>query len=553
MSSRKFTEEQKAVIEASRTSKSLVVNALAGSGKTSTAIACIEANKKAKRMAYLCFNRSNRLEMEKKTSSSRVDVTTLHALAFRHVGKAMNRELGTLKAWQLENDCEFWHDGAHGGGKIVDKKLLTRARKLLLDNLSDWCHSRESRWEDFFDLEKPHEMAFQLERAGVDREKFDNETRKYWNLLIEDGGRPITHDIYLKLYQIGLSQKPEAAGYDLVIVDEAQDLFPVTEAMVDAMRKGGARVLFFGDRYQQIYNWNRSVNAMQFFERGSDVLALTQSFRCPENVVREAQKYLALLGFKQTMRPCPAPCELDFHAPLLLSRTNAGLFSTLFQVLSLAEMGEIHLMGGVESYNFSPIEDYLYFMAGKTDKIRNPVVQMMSGDDDYSEYAEMAGDREMLNARSLVRGFGPQKIIELVNMMKSGKLAPDRRSAKYVLSTGHKSKGSEFESVVIGPTYANLRQQCADHELGVEKRKGCGAEALERARARLDPEGKNPLFVPAEELRLNYVSLTRSTNGLAAGTLALSNEDIEYVNNFIRQGKLVFTDMDERGNLVAAN
>lgn len=555
--SKKHTEEQKAVIEKSKTSKSLVVNALAGSGKTSTAIACIEANaKKAKHIAYLCFNRSNKLEMERKIKGkAKVDVTTLHALAFRHVGVKMGRELVTLKPHDIEKDCEFLHDQAHGGGIAREKSVNARCRKLLLDNISDWCHSALTSWREFASLSRPHEMEWQLKRCGIDEGHFNEQTKKFWDTLVNDGNRPITHDIYLKLYQMELSKNPKSAGYDLVIVDEAQDLFPVTESIAALLRDSGARTLFFGDRYQQIYAWNKSVNAMQFFEKGSDILRLTQSFRCPENVTKEAQKYLELLGFDGMIRPCPSPCILDFHAPLFLSRSNSGLFSTLFQLLKIAPMEKIHLMGGVESYNFSPIEDYLHFTSGRKTKIKNPVIQMMASQEEYDEYASETEDREMQHAKTLVSFFGPGQTWELLTAMKSGKLAQDRRDAEYVLSTGHKSKGSEFETVIIGPTYSSLIEEWRNRD-NAKNLKGNAKKArekFERACARLDISGdRKPLFIQAEELRLNYVSLTRSTDGLDTGTLALSDEDLKTLKEAIASGELVLTDMDERGNVVKA-
>lgn len=552
---KKFTDEQKAVIETSLKSKSLVVNALAGSGKTSTAIACIEANaKKAKRMAYLCFNRSNKLEMEKKVKGkAKVDVTTLHALAFRHVGRKLNRELVTLKPHDIEKTCEFFHDNAHGGKKVTDNRINARCRKLLLDNLSDWCHSKEIEWRDFARLPRPLEMDWQLKRCGVDIEQFNDQTWKFWNLLLEDENRPITHDIYLKIYQLELAKNPKSTGYDLVIVDEAQDLFPVTESMVSCMR-GSARVLFFGDRYQQIYAWNKSVNAMQFFEKGSDILALTQSFRCPANVTREAQKYLELLGFKGIIRPCSSPCQLDFHGPLLLSRSNSGLFSTLFQLLKVAPMEKIHLMGGAESYNFTPIEDYLHFLSGQKSKVKSPVIQMMNTPEEYDEYAENTEDREMKHAKVLVSCFGPAKTWDLLSAMKSGKLADDRRNADYILSTGHKSKGSEFETVVIGSTYSNIMDEYKNRLTPKEGVKKQQKEKFERACTNIRvPEGKKPFFIQAEELRLNYVSLTRSTDGLDAGNLLLDDADVAEIKKLIQEDEIILTDMDERGNVVRAD
>ena len=80
-----FTEEQEAVLSASGDMK---INAVAGSGKTSVLVEYAKRVKPGSRTLYLAFNRSVRLEAQRRfvqEGVADVDVQTAHSLAFRHV------------------------------------------------------------------------------------------------------------------------------------------------------------------------------------------------------------------------------------------------------------------------------------------------------------------------------------------------------------------------------------------------------------------------------------------------------------------------------------
>ena len=57
----------------------------------------------------------------------------------------------------------------------------------------------------------------------------------------------LPHDGYLKLYQI---EKPVLSGFDLIAVDEAQDLNPCT---FDIVQRQAVPVVMVGDAAQAIY------------------------------------------------------------------------------------------------------------------------------------------------------------------------------------------------------------------------------------------------------------------------------------------------------------
>jgi DNA helicase-2/ATP-dependent DNA helicase PcrA len=91
-------------------------------------------------------------------------------------------------------------------------------------------------------------------------------------------------------------QKQVAAKVRHVIVDEYQDVNPVQEAVVSALRDLGAHICVVGDDDQTIYQWRGSEvdNILTFQNRYKDVSAykLEENFRSSEGVVAVARDFI---------------------------------------------------------------------------------------------------------------------------------------------------------------------------------------------------------------------------------------------------------------------
>lgn len=81
----KLTKEQEDIINSTGNIK---INAVAGSGKTTTIIEYARTRPKESKILYIAFNKSVKLEAVKKFADkglSNVKVETAHSLAFKHV------------------------------------------------------------------------------------------------------------------------------------------------------------------------------------------------------------------------------------------------------------------------------------------------------------------------------------------------------------------------------------------------------------------------------------------------------------------------------------
>ena len=88
---------------------------------------------------------------------------------------------------------------------------------------------------------------------------------------------------------------PNLSKFDVVFVDEAQDLSPIQWKMVDIIKKNSKYVILAGDDDQAIYGW-AGANVKKFQQEISkkDII-LPQSYRVPQTVQGVADKILDLI------------------------------------------------------------------------------------------------------------------------------------------------------------------------------------------------------------------------------------------------------------------
>lgn len=299
----KTTPEQNAII--GWRGRQLVVNAFAGTGKTTTLVQFAQANPDSK-MLYLAYNRAIRDEAEQKFPFN-VECKTSHQLAWSHFGRHFRHRLtANLRITD------------------VARKLNTRhwpLARLALAGLNAFLCSAE-----------PEPGIIHLpaedERHGLSADKILGAVQVLWYEMSHTGSDfPITHDVYLKLFQ--LSEPDLSKNWDTLLFDEAQDANPVTSAFVLSQP---CRVVLVGDRYQQIYRFRGADNTLSSPRlEQADRLWLTTSFRFGPAVAQMANMLLALSGEEMKATGSGESDEVVTHLPddaphfSVLSRTVSGV------------------------------------------------------------------------------------------------------------------------------------------------------------------------------------------------------------------------------------
>ena len=469
----KPTAEQEAVVEAALANRTLAVEALAGTGKTSSLVLLARAMRG--RGLYVAFNRAIVADAKPRFPKN-VDCRTAHSLAFREVGKLYTKRMDSprmrsdevarlLGCDRVEHRiCDLRIDGP----KLAGVAMRT-ARRFEKSPDVGLLRSHVPRPPGFDD--RGHAQLAELALPLAVR---------FWeDLLRPDGRLPFVHDTYLKIWQLS----GPVIDADFILFDEAQDADPV---MLDVVQsQSGARQIFVGDRHQAIYEWRGAVNAMRAI-RVEQRRWLTMSFRFGPAIAERANEYLARIDAAKLVRGHPDVASTVGPVPepdAILTRTNATAVATAIEALERGRRPAL-LGGGGEVKQFA--------IAARRLQARQPVTHPdLACFDDWGQVQHfVAHDDQGSDIAMLVRlvdAWGPDTIIGVVDR------CVDERAADLLVSTAHKAKGREWPKVRIAADFPTSREEeVADGDAAATRKPPSPEEirlayvAVTRAKLRLD-------------------------------------------------------------------
>lgn len=437
------TAEQQKAIELFKTGRSLVIEAGAGTGKTSTLKLLAEST--PRRGQYVAFNRAIVREAEAKMPPT-VRCKTAHGLAFATVGRNFQHRLNGSRMRSTELAHRLGLDPVQVTYRD-ERKVLTAPylAGLTMRAIAKFCQSADlepgrQHVPYIKGIDDPIQRPGGFENNRLIRDVLEPVMRRAWRDLQDLRGQlPYTHDHYLKAWQL---QGPRIRA-DFILFDEAQDANPVMTAIVTAQRD--AQLVWVGDSQQQIYEFTGAVNAMQ--QVGAEQTAyLTQSWRFGPEIASVANLVLAQLEAPLRVTGTDSiRSRVDRIAEprAILCRTNA---CAVQEVLTALEAGRrVHLVGGAgDVVRFA--EAALDLQAGRP--TQHPELACFTDWREVLAYVdedEQGGDLKLLT--NLVEQFGAAKIIDALGNQV------DERDADLVVSTAHKSKGREWTSVRLGPDF----------------------------------------------------------------------------------------------------
>ena len=321
--------------------------------------------------------------------------------------------------------------------------------------------------------------------------------RQLWTTMKTSGSRfiPITHDGYLKLFQLS-RPKLDCA---FILYDEAQDTNPVSTDIVMQQVEAGASALFCGDPYQQIYSWRGAVNSLAQIDGPTKFL--TRSFRFSNNVADYANALLEMY-FKPEFKlkgVSANPDQVVLHEGVspgmtdtaMLFRTNARMFEKMFE---LAEKDVSFFFCGDLASTLDFVLDVFYLKMNT--KAMISAKSKVKGFDTYSELCEVAEiDAELSSMRKIVEEH-KGKIPEIVGRIRESQ-AQYANHADVSVSSIHKAKGLEWDTVVISDDICDMMLR--------DKMLPLMPDAPNHVREVI----RNP-----EEINLLYVAMTRAKKRL---------------------------------------
>lgn len=469
------TSEQDAIITAFTAGGNLVIEAGAGTGKTST-LRMLAHAATGRRGTYIAFNRAI-ADHARATFGPWVNCATAHSLAYRALGNRFSHRLNgpRIPARETARMLHITRTLKTPGGR-----LLTPAKqaRIVADTLTRFCYS------DATQVEPWHVPRI----TGLDdhdtitllRQTILPYARRMWDdVTSPDGQMRFAHDHYLKLWQLSGPVLPA----DYVLLDEGQDTNPVVAAIFTAQTH--AQRVIVGDRAQAIYGWRGARDAMTNFPADAR-LRLSRSFRFGPAIAAEANKWLTLVhtGLRLTGHdPITSTIGPVDQPAAILCRGNAECIAQV--MYALADGKQVALAGRNAAADIRRLaQAAITLKAGKgTD---HPELFAFKTWGELQEYVENDSEGSDLKAFvKLVDTHGPDKLIDVLDQ-----LVPED-TADVTVSTVHRAKGLEWDTVLIADDFTEPRPAPGDDDSGTvpDETAMLAYVAVTRARHHLDRRG----------------------------------------------------------------
>ncbi len=493
----KLTEEQEVILKKVNNMKRgniILINALAGCAKTST-LKIIAQNNLNSKFLYLAFNRKI-VDEAKISFPDNTKATTLHALARTYNGrktlKYMNMDLikdilnidikSSKEYFKVFNALKVYQDFCKSNFSIDE---LYKFKKNIRKELKDSFKER-------FDNKNMNFIINQRIKA------IDYIEKIHYSILNSDFS---TFDTFLKefvetSYEINFD-------YDYIVLDESQDISKLLSKFIISLIKAKRyKLIIVGDNNQKIYGFLGNMNLSLFIERNYHTLItnmkLTRSFRFARNskIEKLSNKILKLRGEEiiGAREIVPTPSKQDRTAYL-----SRGTFPLLaMSIHQIVNKKDYYLYGGIDNFNIKEIKDiynlyihtiklskilgiYFYYMIKKNDLFMeaDEIIKILSENREKIPFPKILTDSlksfssfvelEYFASRKAV--FDLKDKINIVYFIYSKKSELEKieynlelhivdkffllienysdENSKTVISTIHKSKGLEFESVII--------------------------------------------------------------------------------------------------------
>jgi DNA helicase-2/ATP-dependent DNA helicase PcrA len=459
-----------------------VVEAVAGSGKTSTIVKALEFTSENLEVAFLAFNKKIAEEL-KERSPKHVHVSTLHSLGFTNIRKVYPKvkvDAGKVR-WIIKDELEgmtaYFQQIIETNMNAVIR-LVSMLKATLLEPTND-----NLTWiADNYNIEVNGDWQQIYQMVKIAFEKSNSET---WRIDYDD------------MIYFCASGKVECKKFDWLFVDEAQDLNSSQVEMILHSIHKDSRVICVGDKKQSIYMFRGAdTNAIPYLTEklNAVTLPLSISYRCPKAHVVLAQTLVPQIeasetakeGVLETIKGRDLLNKVKV-GDLVICRTNAPLVSPAFELIR----------NGIKAVILGrDIGKGLLDLIEKTEK-RNSIgnlSQLVSALSEYqqTETGKLLAQNKEAKAQHLQDSIetifalsdGCNTISELKERIET--VFSDNQQG-VVFSSIHKAKGSEAERVFI------LHPELMPHPMAL---KSSNPEALQ------------------QELNIKYVALTRSKSEL---------------------------------------
>jgi superfamily I DNA/RNA helicase len=491
----KSTKEQEVIISSAVAGKDLAIRAYAGCGKSSTLK--LISKELPKSTIYLAFNKSIADEMQESMlndGSAWVTCQTINSLAWRYIVKNSRSCYGIKLSTGLSlKDIEkYVHDF-----KELDEKDKVESLLKVKELVTGFCNSGYTDAYHYVNINNPELIP----------SMFGTYVADYWNILInEKHPAGISHDVYVKLFELSKPKLP----FDVVMVDEFQDLNECNLSIIYGQKQYGTQVIVVGDTNQEIFGFRSSVTAFKTLPDYFTELRLSESFRFTQEIADICTQLVYINGEDVPLVGKNNVIAKEIKQTAYICRTNLTVFELAFNFLENPNK-KVHIIADLKS-----MANKLYHVAGlltgKSSKYPDKELSQYATKADLLTAAEKQQDlKTLINLTSLLMTKGG--VYYCLEKLKKETVSLEE--ADIVIATCHKLKGLGFDSVVVMEDFLILGKGESYEDIPGKLATGQTLELIYVAVSR----AKYQVFLPSlvqyvienvEKIRENYLEFKKN-------------------------------------------
>lgn len=374
-----YTEEQLRVFNFVKyDSNHGIIDAVAGSGKTTTIIDSASHIDRSKKILFCAFNNSIAKEISSRfmqKGMGEIQVKTMHALGldilksnfpgtFRmesdKYSKLVDQFLEHESSQEILRDLCDLNDIPVDSQNKIDQYQLKNFRSVIKSTAIDACNKLRLTLTPFDlaafkNLVKHYNI---LNERKLTSKSIDDEISLYFEIVkrVVAKGNELAQKTFLidfadMLYLPFEWKLTPLSRFDLLFIDECQDLSRSQLAVALKYVKKEGRILSVGDPHQSIYGFTGA--DIESFKQIKDLpntvtLSLSKCFRCPDNVIELAQHFRADISSFAPKEGFIKKIQYDEviqhvkSGNLIISRTKAPLQVLIFKMIDKSITIEVH-------------------------------------------------------------------------------------------------------------------------------------------------------------------------------------------------------------------
>ena len=440
-----------------------VIEAQAGSGKTHSAMKCIELIPEGKKVLLTAFNNSIVEELSKKAKKTQhkceIDCRTIHSLGLKLLYSNYGDKI-EKKTNEFKYSSYIYNNIKELGGDCY-ASLQRKEQIKYIDNVRQFvdfgrCYLAETI-KDMQFIEKHYSISV-----------FGNEKEAAINVLKwgKENYQTIDFTDMIWLPHV-LNCKPLGCIYDWIICDESQDVSVAERELLLRCTKMSTRMLFFGQDIQSIYGF-QGADSQSFDELkklpNTISLPLSISYRCSKNIVRLANRFAPDMEAKEDA----IDGEVKYNVPIneisdgdmVLCRVNAPLLQ-LYCELSKLNI-PAHICGkdiGKSLINaIKKTKEEELNVSLRTKGVFSSLYNSLFSDIDMIMKQNSISFEMAMDDMNISQSYDTIQTLEAISdgcncadclIEKIKSLFSDKKGKGVSLSTIHKAKGLEADNVYI--------------------------------------------------------------------------------------------------------